>query len=154
MLCIAVTNRGLQKTGKLTDLQVPVIETGSTVIDFEFSPFDNKLLATGGENGRVRLWKVPAEGLTSLKTNVTVPDADLLNHNHKIVTVNFHPLVNNLLVSTSGDMTAKVWDLNKNADVLTLRVRCKLITFEHLLINVIRVSLILQLLLAGTTTVV
>jgi coronin-7 len=110
-----------KKTGKLTDLNVPVIETGSTVIDFEFSPFDNKLLATGGENGRVRLWKVPADGLTGLKANITAPDADLLNHNHKIVTVNFHPLVSNILVSTSGDLTAKLWDLNKNADVLTLR---------------------------------
>jgi WD40 repeat protein len=66
-----------------------------------------------------------------LKGNLTEATADLLSHKHKVVSVDFHPLANNLLVSTSGDLTAKLWDLSCNKDVITLKVLPHLsVTFQ------------------------
>lgn len=44
----------------------PFISAHSTPLaDFKFSPFDASLLATGAEDGVVKLWEVPSGGLTS-----------------------------------------------------------------------------------------
>lgn len=34
------------------------------VIDFEFSPFNDQLLATASEDGTIKLWIIPEEGIT------------------------------------------------------------------------------------------
>jgi coronin-1B/1C/6 len=43
------------------------------VVDFEFSPFSNNLLATGAEDGHIKLWVLP-EKITG---DITKEDADL-----------------------------------------------------------------------------
>jgi WD40 repeat protein len=76
-----------------------------------------------GENGHIKIWQIPSDsGLMDLKGNLTEATADLLSHKHKVVSVDFHPLASNLLVSTSGDLTAKLWDLSSSKDVITLKV--------------------------------
>ena len=34
------------------------------VVDFNFSPFNDSLLATASEDGTVKLWSIPEEGIT------------------------------------------------------------------------------------------
>jgi len=52
----------------------PFISAHSTPLaDFKFSPFDASLLATGAEDGIVKLWEVPSGGLTSTLSEAKVP---------------------------------------------------------------------------------
>jgi coronin-7 len=90
---------------------ISTIEIGSALIDFDFNPFDNDLVVTGGENALIKVWRIPETGIKSLGKNMTDPVATIRGHQHKIVTTDFHPFANNLLFTTSGDFTGRFWDI-------------------------------------------
>jgi WD40 repeat protein len=73
------------------------------------------------ENAQIRIWKVPADGIKNMGKNLTASVSTLKGHNHKIVSLDFHPYVNNLLLTTSGDLTAKFWDVEAESEVLSLK---------------------------------
>jgi len=119
----------LARKGKFPDKGLSVVETGAKVLDFEFNPFNQRMLVTAGENGHIKVWQIPSDtGLMDMQGNLREATADLLSHSHKVVSVDFHPLANNLLISTSGDLTAKLWDLARGQDVLTLKGFSDLVT--------------------------
>lgn len=104
-----------------TPTDMGLLETGSQVLDFAFNPFKSSQLATAGENALVKLWDIPSTGVRSLKKNLTEHTAELRGHQHKVVALDFHPTVENLLLTASGDMTAKLWDISTQQDRLTLK---------------------------------
>lgn len=109
--------------------EMGLLETGSQVLDFGFNPFKASQLATAGENAVIKIWDIPSTGVRSLKKNLTEAQAELRGHQHKVVSLDYHPTVENLLLSSSGDLTAKLWDISAEKDQLTLR------GFEDLLIS-------------------
>lgn len=42
--------------------------------DFDFSPFDDNLLASSGDDAHIKLWSIPSEGMTG---NINTHVADL-----------------------------------------------------------------------------
>lgn len=64
--------------------------------DFEFSPFDDALLATSADDAHIKLWKIPQDGLTE---NLSSPQSDLSGHKKSVDVVVFHPTANNVLAS-------------------------------------------------------
>jgi len=50
---------------KRLEADVPLIKGhAGPVVDFEFSPFNDSLLATASEDGTIKLWVIPEEGVT------------------------------------------------------------------------------------------
>lgn len=80
------------------------------VLDIEFNPFNENLIASASEDGYAKIWHIPDEGLTS---NLTSPVQSLSGHKRKVGTVNFNPTANNVLATSSNDFTVKVWDIEK-----------------------------------------
>eukprot|EP00004_Rigifila_ramosa_P025509 TRINITY_DN7644_c0_g1_i3.p1 TRINITY_DN7644_c0_g1~~TRINITY_DN7644_c0_g1_i3.p1 ORF type:complete len:923 (-),score=214.36 TRINITY_DN7644_c0_g1_i3:39-2516(-) len=98
--------------------ETPVLNGHSAaIVDFDFSPFDDTILATGSEDTHIKLWKIPAEGL---KESTDAATADLTGHGHKIVVLGFHPTASNVLLSASYDNSIRVWDLTSAQSTLTL----------------------------------
>lgn len=83
------------------------------VLDFEFSPFNDNLLATAGEDLHIKLTLIPDGGLTSI---ITEANADLEGHDRKINLLHFHPTANNILGSASADLSLRVWDVEKQQE--------------------------------------
>ena len=77
-------------------------------MDIDYNPFDDHLWATGGEDAHIKLWRVPDGGV---KKGTKEADIDLLGHSRRINSINFHPTVSGLLVSTAADSTVKIWDI-------------------------------------------
>eukprot|EP01121_Diplochlamys_sp_Union-15-3_P016864 TRINITY_DN581_c0_g1_i1.p1 TRINITY_DN581_c0_g1~~TRINITY_DN581_c0_g1_i1.p1 ORF type:complete len:921 (-),score=175.71 TRINITY_DN581_c0_g1_i1:31-2793(-) len=102
----------LKSKGRLPT-NFPVIESGAGIHDFDFNPFDDGVIAIGSENSSIKIFKIPDDGLFGLSNNLTNHDALLKGHQHKIVSIDFHPTASNILISTSGDNTVKLWDINK-----------------------------------------
>jgi len=100
----------LDKPGRF-DMGFPVIAGHSAAcLDFDFNPFNDNLVASGSEDQTVKVWDIPAGGLTE---NLTTPVADLHGHGKKVTFLRFHPTANNVLASASADMTVKLWDIEK-----------------------------------------
>ncbi|KAJ6073356.1 hypothetical protein N7467_011441 [Penicillium canescens] len=117
----------LEERGKLPE-RIPLCRGHTAVVlDTDWNPFNDDLIASGSDDGKVLLWRVPE--------NFTVrPDADaddikdlapigkLSGHPKKIGHVLFNPAAENVLATASGDYTVKIWDIEAGAPKLTLNI--------------------------------
>ncbi|XP_052535655.1 coronin-7-like isoform X3 [Tympanuchus pallidicinctus] len=108
----------LSKPGRLPDMAVPTIQNGAAVSDLSWDPFDPRRLAVAGEDAKIRLWRVPEGGL---QDTLQEPEAVLRGHTEKIYSIRFHPVAADLLVSSSYDMTVRIWELGAGQEVLCLQ---------------------------------
>lgn len=94
----------------------PYLITGhtSSVGVVEFAPFDPSLLATGTEDGHVKVWKING----SLTKHLTADDAlfDTGAHNRSVRSLSWHPFTN-ILASSSVDNLVFVWDVEAKSEV-------------------------------------
>ncbi|NXA41578.1 CORO7 protein, partial [Eudromia elegans] len=108
----------LSRPGRLPDTAIPTIQNGSAVADLSWDPFDARRLAVAGEDAKIRLWRIPERGL---RDTLREPEAMLRGHTEKIYSIRFHPVAADILVSSSYDMTVRIWELGAGQEVLCLR---------------------------------
>lgn len=99
----------LAKTGRLPDGVIPSLVNGSNVMDFQWDPFNPRRLAVACDDGTVKFWSVPEDGL---KEPINEPDSELVAHTDKIFFIKFHPCAKDVLLTASYDMTMKIWNVN------------------------------------------
>jgi len=99
----------IKKTGKLGQFPLVTGHSGE-VLDIEFSPFHDDIVASCSDDGYCKLWKIPEGGLTEPMNNAV---QSLSGHRRKVGTLNFNPIANNVIATTSTDYTVKIWDVEK-----------------------------------------
>nr|XP_046270726.1 coronin-7 isoform X1 [Scatophagus argus] len=112
---IAIFERS--QPGRLPDTALPTIQNSVNVVDLSWDPFDNHRLAVAGDDAKIRVWQVPERGL---KETLTEPELTLQGHTEKIYSIKFHPLASGLLVSSSYDLTVRLWNLDSGDQVKLL----------------------------------
>ena len=99
-----------------------------SILDFEWSPFDDAMLATASEDTTIKIWSVPEEwepidikgvNKSSPGGDITESMVDLVGHTKKVNLLRFHPTANNVLASTSSDYTVKLWDVEAGHELVT-----------------------------------
>ncbi|KAI4890469.1 hypothetical protein NFI96_021847 [Prochilodus magdalenae] len=107
----------LSQPGKLPDTAPPTIQNSVNVADLCWDPFDSHRLVVAGDDAKIRVWKVPKGGLVE---TLTEPECILQGHTEKIYSIKFHPHASGLLVSSSYDMTVRLWDVETGNEVKKL----------------------------------
>jgi len=98
------------KPGRLaTDHRVLNVHTGK-VLDFQFSPFIDNLLACASEDCSISLTELP-EDPSDMKENIGKADVLLTGHTKKVHLLKFHPTALNVLTTSSWDKTVKLWNV-------------------------------------------
>ncbi len=122
----------------------------SHVNDLQFHPFDESLIVSAGDDGRLLLWKVDGElsrnmvesdaigTFTGTENHVARVNQDpphpnpfalspsklllrvLPGHSRSIRTIEFNPVANNVLLSTSMDGVVKLWDVEKSKEFFSI----------------------------------
>lgn len=87
------------------------------VLDFDFNPFNDYILATGSADCTVKVWGIPEGGI---KESVNKPLVSLEKHEKKICIVQFHPTSNNVLATACAAPTIKLWDIETGKDQVTI----------------------------------
>jgi coronin-1B/1C/6 len=108
------------RPGRFEDGTSPILKGHSgSVLDTEWSPFDDSLLATGSEDAKIKLWSIPdnweptdEKGLGKKGEDFSGSMLDLDGHAKKVTLMRFHPTANNTLLSCSADHTCKVWEIH------------------------------------------
>ena len=103
-----------EQVGKLPANYPLVAGHKGNVLDIDFSPFNDHVVASVSEDGNGRVWSIPQGGLTQ---NLVEPAQSLIGHRRKVGTVNFHPTANNILATSSTDYSVKIWDIEKGTAV-------------------------------------
>ncbi|OMP83557.1 Coronin-like protein crn1 [Diplodia seriata] len=114
----------VDERGKLPDI-LPLFRghTGP-VLDTDWNPFNDDVIASASDDGKVFLWKVPEN--FSLHTDAdepqdVAPAVKLAGHTRKVGHVLWNPSAENVLASSSGDYLVKLWDVEHGQPKLTLR---------------------------------
>lgn len=95
---------------KRLEADLPLIKGhAGPVVDFDFSPFNDNLLATASEDGTIKIWLIPEEGITQ---DVFDADAELRGHSKKIILSKFHPSADYTIASVGSDSTVRIWDIS------------------------------------------
>jgi len=102
------------KPGKLEPTKVPLL-TGhkGAVLDLEFSPFNDDMLATASEDTRINIWNLTG-GFEGHKTDVAQV---LSGHAKKVGCIKWHPVADNVICSASTDYSLKIWDVETGKPV-------------------------------------
>lgn len=106
---------------KLPDI-IPLARSHTAaVLDTDWSPHNDSIVASGGEDGKVMIWKVESSAFEGWGQEGWVPqDFDPVlridGSPRKIGQVLFHPTASNVLASSSGEFTIKLWDLANPED--------------------------------------
>ncbi|KAJ7097243.1 microtubule binding protein [Mycena belliarum] len=95
------------------------------VLDTDWSPHNDRVVASGGEDGKVMIWKVEPDIFEGWGAEGWVPsDLDPVLRidasPRKVGQVLFHPTASNVLASASGEHTVKLWDLAAPEDPRTV----------------------------------
>jgi len=86
------------------------------VLDTDWSPHNDSIVASGGEDGKVAIWKVESSLFEGWGSEHWVPQdfdpvARIDASPRKIGQVLFHPTASHVLASASGEHIIKLWDL-------------------------------------------
>lgn len=87
-----------------------------TVYDLGFSPFYRNLLASCGEDGKVKLWVIPEGGLNNRETEA---DVVLDEKAKKMHILQWHGIADNTIASAALDNIVRVWDIEKEKTTMT-----------------------------------
>ncbi|KAI0122126.1 DUF1900-domain-containing protein [Daldinia grandis] len=114
----------LGEKGKLPDV-IPLFRGHTAaVLDTDWNPFNDRIIASASEDGKIMIWEVP-QGFTLLTDAEEPPDVSpvskLTGHSRKVGQVLFNPAAENILASASGDFTIKIWDVGTGSAPHTLK---------------------------------
>jgi len=114
----------LEQPGKFKPAACPMLVGHSgAVIDLDFNPFDDSMLATGSEDTFVKLWHIPDGFATWNDSDERKMHSESLvtleGHRKKVILVKFHPTANHVLCSASSDGPVKIWDIQKACAIVS-----------------------------------
>lgn len=107
----------LLKTGRV-DKSLPLV-CGHTapVLDIEWCPHNDNIIASGSEDCTVMIWEIPDGGLVR---PITEPVVVLEGHSKRVGIVTWHPTASNVLLSAGCDNVIIIWNVGKGEAVITL----------------------------------
>lgn len=108
--------------GKLKGEPTLVQGHGDKVSCIQFSELDQALLATGGEDACVRVYRVPESGVNSPQDAAKLVESSVRLQGHRLGLrgVGFHRVCANLLTTFASDETVKIWDVESGAELVDL----------------------------------
>ncbi len=83
------------------DQNYPVVGGHSApILDIQWNPFNDNVIASASEDCTVRVWEIPEGGLSETMTEAVVV---LQGHQRRVGIVEWHPTADNLLFSAGFD---------------------------------------------------
>ncbi|XP_077168793.1 coronin-6 isoform X1 [Paroedura picta] len=107
----------LAKTGRL-DKNFPLV-TGHTapVLDIDWCPHNDNVIASASEDTTVMVWQIP--DYVPMR-NMTEPIVTLEGHSKRVGILTWHPTARNILLSAGGDCVIILWNVGTGEALLTL----------------------------------
>lgn len=100
----------IEKVGRVERDAPLVAGHKACVLDIQWCPHNDDLIASASEDTTVKVWQIPEGGLEPQK-NLTVPIADLVAHQRRVGLVVWHPTAEHVLLSAGADNLVIIWNV-------------------------------------------
>ncbi|CAF3532217.1 unnamed protein product [Rotaria sp. Silwood1] len=88
------------------------------VVDLKFNPFNDNEIASCSDDGTVKVWYIPNEGL---KSDTYQWKVDLHGHQRRVDYIEWHPTAQNLILSAGLDHQVVLWNVEKAEPIQVYR---------------------------------
>ncbi|XP_030439188.1 coronin-1C isoform X1 [Gopherus evgoodei] len=107
----------LHKTGRIDKSYPTVCGHTGPVLDIDWSPHNDQIIASGSEDCTVMVWQIPENGLT---LSLTEPVVVLEGHSKRVGIVAWHPTARNVLLSAGCDNIVVIWNVGTGEALVNL----------------------------------
>uniref|UniRef100_A0AAY4BF06 Coronin n=1 Tax=Denticeps clupeoides TaxID=299321 RepID=A0AAY4BF06_9TELE len=107
----------LHKTGRIDKAYPTVCGHTGPVLDIDWCPHNDHVIASGSEDCTVMVWQVPENGLTS---SMSEPVVVLEGHSKRVGIVTWHPTARNVLLSAGCDNLIIIWNVGTGEAMISL----------------------------------
>ncbi|RXN10364.1 coronin-B-like isoform X2 [Labeo rohita] len=107
----------LQKTGRIDKAYPTVCGHTGPVLDIDWCPHNDHVIASGSEDCTVMVWQIPENGLT---TALSEPVVVLEGHSKRVGIVTWHPTARNVLLSAGCDNLIIIWNVGTGEALINL----------------------------------
>ena len=90
---------------------------GRPVLDIEWNPFNDQEIASSSEDGSIKVWHVPEDGLSMDLDEYLV---DLRGHTRKVNIIRWHPCAEGVIASAAYDSEVRIWDIVDDREAATI----------------------------------
>ncbi|VDO04645.1 unnamed protein product [Rodentolepis nana] len=91
----------------------------AAVLDIEWCPHNDDLIASGSEDCTAKVWQIPEGGLQP-ETNLTVPVSDLVAHQRRVGLVKWHPTAEYVLLTAGADNMIFIWNVSTEEKLISI----------------------------------
>ncbi|KAJ1092941.1 hypothetical protein NDU88_006051 [Pleurodeles waltl] len=107
----------LHKTGRIDKSYPTVCGHTGPVLDIDWCPHNDHVIASGSEDCTVMVWQIPENGLT---LSLTEPVVVLEGHSKRVGIITWHPAARNVLLSAGCDNVIIIWNVGTGEALITL----------------------------------
>ncbi|KAK2912036.1 hypothetical protein Q8A67_004169 [Cirrhinus molitorella] len=107
----------LQKTGRIDKAYPTVCGHTGPVLDIDWCPHNDHVIASGSEDCTVMVWQIPENGLTAA---LSEPVVVLEGHSKRVGIVTWHPTARNVLLSAGCDNLIIIWNVGTGEALINL----------------------------------
>ncbi|XP_035514831.1 coronin-1C-A isoform X2 [Morone saxatilis] len=107
----------LHKTGRIDKSYPTVCGHTGPVLDIEWCPHNDQVIASGSEDCTVMVWQIPENGLV---TAMSEPVVVLEGHSKRVGIITWHPTARNVLLSAGGDNQIIIWNVGTGEAMINL----------------------------------
>nr|XP_046231698.1 uncharacterized protein LOC124051939 isoform X1 [Scatophagus argus] len=107
----------LQKTGRIDKVYPTVCGHTGPVLDIDWCPHNDLVIASGSEDCTVMVWQIPENGL---ETPLSEPVVVLEGHSKRVGIVSWHPTARNVLLSAGCDNQIIIWNVGTGEAMINL----------------------------------
>ncbi|XP_038035977.1 coronin-1B [Anas platyrhynchos] len=107
----------LHKTGRIDKSYPTVCGHTGPVLDIEWCPHNDHVIASGSEDCTVMVWQIPEGGLSQ---PLTEPVVVLEGHSKRVGIISWHPTARNVLLSAGCDNVVLIWNVGTAEELYRL----------------------------------
>ncbi|XP_061590177.1 uncharacterized protein coro1cb isoform X1 [Cololabis saira] len=107
----------LNKTGRIDKAYPTVCGHTGPVLDIDWCPHNDHVIASGSEDCTVMVWQIPENGLG---TPLSEPVVVLEGHSKRVGIVSWHPTARNVLLSAGCDNQVVIWNVGTGEAMINL----------------------------------
>ncbi|KAM4532813.1 coronin-1C-A-like isoform 1-T1 [Fundulus diaphanus] len=107
----------LNKTGRIDKAYPTVCGHTGPVLDIDWCPHNDHVIASGSEDCTVMVWQIPENGL---EAPMSEPVVVLEGHSKRVGIVSWHPTARNVLLSAGCDNQVVIWNVGTGDAMISL----------------------------------
>ncbi|KAG7489128.1 coronin-1C isoform X1 [Solea senegalensis] len=107
----------LHKSGRIDKSYPTVCGHTGPVLDIDWCPHNDQVIASGSEDCTVMVWQIPENGLV---TAMSEPVVVLEGHSKRVGIITWHPTARNVLLSAGCDNQIIIWNVGTGEAMINL----------------------------------